>query len=398
MKRILSLVVVLILYGSFYPWHFYPRLLPANPLWILLHSWIGPVDRSVYRDAVVNVCLYVPFGVFCFLSMREASSAAFRFAVTLAAAVLLSASIEMIQLFDAGRVCSLFDVMCNAAGAAAGIVLAAAFPGAIYGAVSGAEAAGVFRLSGVIGLLYLWAGYQLFPFVPVIGLYTVRANLALLLGPQTRPVRDFFQGPGFFQGLAGWLAACVLLETLVGARRSGRVVAIALLVVPLRILIAHRTLTASEVAGTLAGVFCWMVLRKPEWGRVLAGVLASAALFGAGLVPFEFVDRAQPFTWIPFLPLLQTPWESAFVVLLEKSFLYGSVVWLIRRGGAGWALSTGIVAAALAVIEALQVHLPGRIAEVTDPLLAILMGASLMLLERHAELRGHVCSRSAGTP
>jgi len=185
MKRILLLVVVLTLYGSFYPWQFQARNLPVSPIWILLHSWPTVFDRFAGRDAVVNLVLYVPFGAFCFLSMNESRSPVLRSMATVLAAALLSASIEMAQLFDVSRLCSLFDVACNTAGAGIGILLAATFPSAISELVHEAETVGAFRLSGVIALLYLWAGYQLFPGFPVLSQSALRSKLALFLSAGT---------------------------------------------------------------------------------------------------------------------------------------------------------------------------------------------------------------------
>lgn len=383
MKRILLAVIALILYGSLYPWRFHPILLSGDPLLILLHSWPETMDRFTYRDAAVNLTLYVPFGVFCFLSIRAPRSAAIRGAMTLAAAALLSSSIEMTQLFDAGRVCSLFDVACNTVGAGAGAAIAATFPGAISEAVSEIEAAGAFRLSGVVALLYLFAGYQLFPFFPAFSLYALRAKLAVLAGSGAWSARDLCEG------LSGWLALSALVESLAGRKRFLPIVALALLLVPLKLLISSRTMTASEFVGALSGVACWMMLRilprRPA--KLAAALLAVAALIVAGLAPFRFTGHRQAFLWVPFLALLQTPWESAFVILLGKSFLYGSAVWLFHQSGRGqsgrgWLLSSALVALPLAGIEAAQVYLPGRTPESTDPLLAILLGCGLMLLER----------------
>ena len=371
------LVTVLILYGSFYPWHFQMTHLAANPLWILLHSWPRGVDRFLYRDAAINLTLYAPFGAFCFLSIGAARSLVFRSVATVLAATLLSSSIEITQLFAPQRVCSLFDVVCNVTGAAIGIQLAVTFSGSIYQAVNETEAVGVFRLSGVIALLYVWTGYLLFPFFPALRQSALRPKLMALLSSGIA-LRDFFES------LGGWLAAAALLQSLAGQRRTGRTLAMALLLIPLRLLIVDRTISASEVGGALAGIGLWMLFRGLRKPWLASGIVAILALAAAGLVPFDFTGTAQAFTWVPFLPMLQAPWESAFLTLLHKSFLYGSAVWLIHQDRGGWMSSSLLVALSLAMIEVLQIFLPGRTPELTDPLLAILMGCGLALLDRRA--------------
>jgi VanZ family protein len=379
LKRILLLMVLLILYGSFYPWHFRAVHLTANPLWILLHSWPDVFDRFAFRDAVVNVTLYVPFGVFCFLSLGESRSPISRSALVVLAAATLSASIEMAQLFAPGRVCSLSDVACNVAGAAIGILLGASFPTAISQAAMETEEAGAFRLSAVVALLYLWAGYQLFPFFPAIGRYALRLKLTILSSPEAWSARDLFES------LGGWLAASALFESLVG-RWIVRALAVALLLLPLRLFIVDRTLSGSEVVGALAGAGLGLLLRRLRRPRLAAGVLTVAALVIAGLLPFKFSSAPQGFIWVPFLPMLQTPWETALLILLRKSFLYGSAVWLLTENRRRWLTASLTVAAALAIVEGLQIFLPGRTPELTDPVLALLLGFGLMLLDRRPSI------------
>ena len=172
--------------------------------------------------------------------------------------------------------------------------------------------------------------------------------------------------------------------------------AIALLAIPLKLFIAHRTMTGSEVAGALLAIGLWMIFRRLAHPMLAAGLLAVAALVAAGLSPFRLTAGPQPFTWVPFLPMLESSWEPAFQILLQKSFLYGAAVWLLNENGRGWMISSLMVAAPLAIVEGIQVFLPGRTPEVTDPLLALILGLSLMLLERHAQRNPGI--RAAGRP
>ena len=376
MKRILLLVTILILYGSLYPWQFHAKTLRAGPVWMLLHAWPIPFHRTDAVDAAINVPLYVPFGIFCFLAMSDAWPRALRASLTLLGAVTLSTCVELAQLFDSGRVTSLYDVVCNTIGAAIGIGFAGSFPLAITGAISEIESAGAFRPTSALALLYLWAGAELFPFIPSLRLSVLRGKLTGLLHPHTWAVR------GGFESFAGWLALAFLVEGLTGRPKAVRLVPMALLVIPLKLLIASLSTTGYEVLGACCAIAAWALLGPSSSARGIAGILSLIALVAAGLAPFRFASLPQHFTWIPFLPLLQAPWESAFQILLEKSFLYGTAIWLLRQGGCAWLGSTLIVAIPLALVEAAQIYLPGHTAEITDPLLAMMLGASLMLLDR----------------
>ena len=103
-----------------------------------------------------------------------------------------------------------------------------------------------------------------------------------------------------------------------------------------------------------------------------------------GLSPFHFVTAATAFTFTPFVATLLGEWQSAAGVLVEKIFYYGTAVWLLREAGLTLVRSVILVATILASIEIAQVHLPGRTPEITDPILAILVGFALAMFSRPA--------------
>jgi len=83
---------------------------------------------------------------------------------------------------------------------------------------------------------------------------------------------------------------------------------------------------------------------------------------------------------VPFRGFFRTDWQDGFVMLFRKSFWYGPVLWLWRASGPSLVWTTAVAAAALFGLEWLQVYLPGRTPEITDAVLAVLMGMLLWLL------------------
>ena len=164
MLRLLLIVVAFIVYGSLYPFEFDFDRTDASPLMILLHAWPARIDRFAWRDAGVNVLLYFPLGLTAALVLMRRLP---RAAATLAAVMLgtgLSASIEMLQIFDSSRTCSLLDVACNFAGTVGGAGAALIFRQQILRITrrrKGDRGAG-----GALMLACCWAGYQLYPFIP----------------------------------------------------------------------------------------------------------------------------------------------------------------------------------------------------------------------------------------
>jgi hypothetical protein len=72
--------------------------------------------------------------------------------------------------------------------------------------------------------------------------------------------------------------------------------------------------------------------------------------------------------------------EVNYTVFLEKCFWYTALVWLLTRAGIGAYIATVLTTLLLLMIEIVQVWLPDRSAEITDPLLAVVAGICVALL------------------
>jgi VanZ family protein len=373
-RRILVIVVALILYGSLYPWQFQARHYAHNPLWILLHTWPRAIDRYLLWDLGVNIALYLPFGIFGYLAVGARASRVMRVLSPLAMGLALSASIEMLQLFDDSRNCSLSDVASNVAGAALGIAAGALYRVKLQRFLARQETASLLRPSGALLLLACWLGYQIFPLFPVWGRTNVIHRLAALGGLSTvSPVDTLVV-------FAEWLAVACLLESIRKIKVNG-ILALLLLLVPVRLILTSRTLAWSDIVGAAAAYAVWLCLPR-VWVRRAAPVLLAGALILGELSPFHFAAPigARAFDWVPFRGLIRSTWQTGFVVLFRKSFWYGSVLWLWRASGRRLAWATAVIAAALFLLERVQVYLPGRTPEISDAVLAVLMGVLLWLL------------------
>jgi hypothetical protein len=107
------------------------------------------------------------------------------------------------------------------------------------------------------------------------------------------------------------------------------------------------------------------------------------------LTPFHFAAFPQPFSWIPFSGFLLNSWQTSISILLGKVFQYGASLWLLGRSQFGSLFgvtgATVVVVVVLAAIELLQTRMSaGHVPEITDPLLAILLGVTFSVLRTHA--------------
>lgn len=391
MARILLIVIALILYGSLFPWHFSPRHPGVNPLWNLLHAWNVPVGRWGVRDILLNLALYFPLGLFGGLAFARWSRSV-RLWAPVAIGFLLSTAVECAQFYDVSRQPSAIDVVTNTAGTLAGAVMALIAPGLLQRRYRGVSA-GWRRDASAGGLLLLGLGYRLFPFFPSFSLTAVSEKwtafrAASLLDPV--PLLS-----AFFP----WLAAGYLLAA-VSIRHAKLWLAVSVLLAPAEFLIYDRLPYPAEFLGATIGVFTFALFSNARALRVFAAIGFVLLLAVRGVMPFHLAGIRQAFDWRPFVATLASDWQDAIGILLEKCFFYGVAIWLLRASGMPVRSATIGVASLLAAIEVLQMWLPGRTPEITDPLLAVLLGFWIYSgrmpagVQAHREVQGRPVARN----
>ena len=377
MYRLLLLVIAVIVYGSLYPWHFDFQVSGANPLWVLLHAWTPEFDLYAVRDAAINLALYFPLGMAAFLAAARRHGRLVAFEAALLIALGLSASMEMLQIYDPGRECDLFDVLCNVSGAAAGAVAALVFRPELERLAR--HKPGRYGLAALL-LAACWAGYQLYPFFPTPTRTKLRTSLALLAGSSS------LSGVEVWANAAEWLAVALAMQAFFGRMRLRWLLA-AMFFLPVRLFVEERWLTLSEALGAALALLFWSLL--PERKRLPAGAsLLASAIVLRELIPFRFAPTPHPFSWIPFAAIFHSNRLPAIVALLRKAFDYGALVWLFRTQGISYARAALAVAGSLAVLEAIQRYLPGRTPGVNDSVLALLMALLLWGLSDFRWRRG----------
>jgi VanZ family protein len=375
--RALLIVIALILYGCLYPFRFHS--LPPGGWNVFWHAWPAGLDRFMARDALVNVLLYFPFGMVAFLALDRVRTLWLRVLLPLILAVFLSTTIELVQLMDFTRTSSVFDVASNTAGTALGIAAGCAYAARLCQIITRTEQ----RLTPAAGppllLFCVWLGYQLFPLFPSMSLFTMRAKWKIF----------YTQSPFSFSGTLltaiEWLAMAAVLRKLLPEDKSRFYIPALVLFLPARLFLLGRNFTPSELAGAVIACALWT--SWPADGRRSALILSSlmvAALILQGLSPYRFSSTPHHFSWIPFAGFIETGPDWGAVMFLKKTFWYGTTIWVLQETGAGYlrpAISIGLL---LAAIEWIQRYLPGRTPEISDPVLAVLLGILLYLFQQRS--------------
>jgi VanZ family protein len=365
---LLFFIVLLILYGSLYPWEFEP-LRDTDPLTVLLHSWDLELNRFIIRDIGVNIVLYMPLGFVGCLVFRRRRRVALPVILCGLVGFLLSCSVELAQAFVPERHTSLVDVATNVLGALAGA--AAAIAGwRFVGPVTLRGESRKSRDTSAMALLGCFAASLLFPLFPISGRSALQTKMvAILHGPILDPVL-------LISAISSWYAAGMMLRAS-GFGRPKAAAAISVLPLMAQLFIIHHEPWIATILGAAIGA----VLASTSPPAPAQG--AAAVLFMIvvrGLEPFHFASMPQPFLWIPFSGFLAMDWTNGVALLFQKAFYYGAAIWLLRSAGVRVRNATVATGFILGSLEAIQIFIPAHSAEITDPLLALLLGFCIAAL------------------
>lgn len=357
-----------IVYGSLYPFRFQALSGGAQLEAVLLAALsAAPGGRG---EILANLLLYGPLGFALAIALARREGTAVAGLAAAAGCCLLSASVEIAQAYTPGRTPSLLDVALNAAGGTAG-----AFAGALAGRLAARLRVPALSDGGAALLLGAWLAYRLYPYVPAVDRGEWIASVRPLLPPWSLdPVRVL--------RLAGaWLVACRLLSAAV-PRLGGRWAAAAMMLVVLAaaVPLVDRVLRPEEVVAAGLALVLWTgVAGRRRVDAVLLAVLLAVVL-AEGLAPYRFMAEGRDFAWVPFAAMVGGQYAVGAQAGMLKLFLYGSLLWLAWRAGAGWVAPAVTVAGLALAIGWAQTHLPGRSGETTDAALALIAALVLRAL------------------
>jgi hypothetical protein len=374
MLPLFALTALLILYGTLFPFSIVDTAHAGDILPRLIASVAHLPGRG---DALSNVVLFLPFGFFGMQAVLPRVPRVARLVVICVLGGALSFFIECTQTFIAGRDTSVFDLVLNTfgtfAGACAGWVDWHRRLGSGFARASGSD-----RPPSLFPLLMLgaWLGLRLFPYVPTLDFQHVKDAIKPLLTGAIVPV-----------DVLRYFVVCLVVGRLLQAFLTPTR---ALLAMPLLVLgviaakpfLMTRELNLSEIIGTAAAVATWIAVlaRLPYRTSLLAAALAVVIVV-QGLMPFSFTG-GHGFSFVPFKGFEGGSMAVNLQSFLEKIFLYGSLIWLLVESKVRIGFATVMTAVLLTMVELMQTNLAGRVSEITEPLLAVILGCVLYSLER----------------
>lgn len=376
MRRIFYLTCALIAYGSLYPFHFVARDSPLGVLAVFAASLDVRPTRGELHDLIVNLLIYAPVGFFFVLDERHHYPAWRRCLHATLAGALLSLCLETAQYWFEPRSPSLIDLLTNTISAAAGTILGVAFARRAREAFDSLSETVLGHPSSALFLGIVWAAALLSP-----GDWGRTGAMNQIRAALTAP----HLAPGhLFVSFSQWLGIGALAAAVIGRNRAPGILFLALVLMPFRLLIPGQRPALHDFLGVVAALVVWsMPALQKRLGTATIALLLTGGLLVEGLRPWNFSGHAASFSWIPFISMLDSPdWAPTLLVLFRKAAMYGTTVWAIARAGVGVPRASVFTAILLAILEAAQMFLPGRTAETTDSLLALMLGMILVHFDR----------------
>ena len=361
MRTVFVLVIVFVIYGSFYPFDYVPHTATFADLAELFFAW--PEHVSLI-DAVGNILLFAPFGLLVPpVSKRQRPA-------LLLAGIALAWLIQYVQFWFPSRVPCGSDAWFNTAGIAIGYGLAFAlrrFTERIHALAD--QAPPLWPVASA--LLLIWVAYRWFPLVPTVDPQNIKHGLKPLF------LSFHWESAKVLHDAVAWLVFFRLIRYSPLQRWHALWAGLAAVGILLfEPFIVNNDVSWSNVIGLAAALLCRPWFAKGQKSLFFLICLLMLSLIYSGLSPFAFGPNAD-FHWLPFAGMLDGSMFMNLDALIEKVYLYGSLLFLMRHFGLrSWPASM-TVAALLLGIEIVQQWLPGHTPEITDPLLALLIGFCL---------------------
>lgn len=369
MLAFLLLVIAIIAYGSLYPFHFEPMARAAWPLDALRQGWPDSFNRFVFRDILLNIFIYLPLGFAAAMLFLRRRPRMFAVIAATALGFAVSASMELLQMFEPMRDPSTLDILDNTVGGALGATIALLgepyFRELTKGSVRGFRVAGAF-------LLVIWALQEFYPLVPALGHTHVLEELRGLWHNLHVPAVVTWLG------VAEWFGVGVALDAIFERTQRAWLAGLMAFALACQFVIQDRVISIDQIVAAAIAIALWNVAPSAKRARWTMWLLGSAILLRQ-LQPFHLLATPQAFSWIPFGSTLISNREGGLGIISRKAFDYGALVFALRFEGVSWARAGFGVAIPLLITEAIQTHLPGRSPEITDPLLALMMMSVLWI-------------------
>ena len=363
--RFVPMMIVMgaIIYSSLYPFAFHDVGSLREAIANLLASW----DRSPQSsgDMLANLLFYMPLGLTVTQFFGRASAKAAAVIVAFALGAVFSLSLELAQFYEFGRFSALSDVYLNVTGSVCAALAWRAGSWRLQLSWPSDGAAVFARL-----LLLVWLAWRLYPYVPTVDLHKYWYSIQPLL-----------HDPGDSLGTI-CRDAILWLSVICLARFGFAPKSIARWLLPAmacffaaKIVIIGQYVGLPDVAGSALALVLYLSVRRWFDAAALPMVfLFLAVVVHTRILPWQLAPEPNAFQWIPFYGFLHGSLHFNIITFWQKFYLYGALLWLLVKAGMRLGLAVALECVLLLATGVAQIFLLGRSAEITDVLMALIVG------------------------
>lgn len=354
--QILLIIGLLITYGSLYPGDFSASSPDALQKFLTDFGWFTSPG-----DMLGNIALFFPLGIFGVLFVTDRRDAGMRDISLVLLASVFAFGLQIAQIWLPSRSAALADVLWNVVGMVLGIAV---------GRMLGKRSVQRLFPSALLMpslILALWLLSELLPLVPSLDWQKFKDALKPLL------LEFNFSLPVALLHAAGVMVAGSALIAL-ERRPAGWLAGMLMLVLTGKLLIVNLSIDASILAGLFAG-YAGCLFMSLQGGKKIFNAtfwLLLAAWSIVAITPFSPASGGI-FNAIPFATMLRGSMETSVQGLTQSVFIYTALLWLVQKmGGSIKGAAAGLVIWT-SLLELVQMYLLGRTADVTEPLLVLLL-------------------------
>lgn len=376
--RILLVIALLIIYGSLYPGNFSQP--EPGVLENFFSDWRWMTSLS---DMLGNVVLFIPFGLASGLVTGSGRDTIVRMLGLFVFGLLLAFILQLAQVWLPSRSAALADVVWNVVGMLLGIVIALLMKKCLRAGVLPSFDS---KLIVPSAILVLWLLTELLPLVPTLDLQKFKDAIKPLL------LQFDFSLSGLILHAAGVVAAGAVVYVL-SKKPLIWLTSLILVVLAGKVAIVNLVLDTTVILGLLAGYLtCVFLLRQNAeklfdvsfWSLLLAWTIER-------ITPF-IVASDGAINLIPFATMLEGSMQTNVTGLAQSLFIYTALLWLAQgMGGNLRGIATGVIVWSI-LLELTQMILLGRTADITEPLLVLLVAWALSETQSYLQ---HTQSQSA---
>lgn len=371
MRLIWYIVILFIAYGSLYPFNFdFSRPLPDDlGAWLL--NW---QQRTIRSDVIANILLFIPYGFFGALTVQQKQrrNTLFSILFMLCIGILFAFCLQFIQFYLPSRVSHAADALLNAIGILIGISLAAySNSQRIQRMIPEGLRLGI---SPAFLVLFLWIGWQFFPYIPVFETKQFGQSLDTI-------VRSTWSASLWLQHVLFWLVFYHLVQRVLGKEyRLSFITLVSIFVIIIKLAMYRSQMGWSEITAIPLAMIVHHNLNR-QWMIPLIALSSTMLLLWVNLFPLTFKQSINSFQWLPFDDFLKGSTWYNLSELIEESLLLASVGYFYAKWWRHYRWATTFLVVLSVGITVLQLFIVGKKPDITLFVMALVIGILLVRLQ-----------------